>query len=479
MRHAMAVVLCLSVSPGLCGTVAVSAETSSPEEVFETVWNTFDRRYALFEVKAVDWDLLHAVYRPEVTSQTSQADLFDIITSMLSHLNDTHVMVQAPPLGRDFSAGLVGSYVNELGLAGAMELLLERPLPSSYFRSEPRAAGDGRFQYGWVAEDIGYVQFGEFKDPGSSAAAVDAILQDLQGARALIVDIRRNAGGDDRVGKVIADRFADRRRLYMVTRERSGPEHGDFSDPRYWEVNPADRVFTGPVIVLTSRLSVSAAENFALAMRVLPHVTVVGDFTSGCFADMQWFDLPNGWRFSVSRNLFTDYAGRCWEGIGVPPDIMVRTDHTNGEVDPEMDLALRLLQGAGPAPQDESASAAAARTSLVEVLAADLGTMGFDRARQAFDRNRTEMAPERWYVSAKDLNSLGYRLIASKQLEQAVGVFELYVELFPTDANSHDSLGEAYMVNGDTGKAIASYQRSIDLNPDNQNAKKMLARLKE
>jgi cytochrome c-type biogenesis protein CcmH/NrfG len=58
-------------------------------------------------------------------------------------------------------------------------------------------------------------------------------------------------------------------------------------------------------------------------------------------------------------------------------------------------------------------------------------------------------------------------------------VFQLYVELFPTEANAYDSLGEAYMNRGDTEQAIASYQRSLELNPDNENAVKMLMKLRK
>jgi C-terminal processing protease CtpA/Prc len=333
----------------------------SPEELFESLWKTFDQKYALFEAKAVDWQALYDIYRPKVTSDTSEEELFAIMSSMLSHLNDNHVLLQAESLGREFSAGYIGKYINKMGLAGAMQFLALRPLPGRYFRQPPETIGGGRFLYGWVDEGIGYFHFTSFQDIDGSAAAVDSILEYFAGARAMIVDVRRNSGGDDRVCKEIADRFADRQRLYMVTRDRNGPAHGDFDPSKYWIVNPEQRTFTGPVILLTNRLSVSSAENFALAMRVLPHVTVVGDFTSGCFADMAWNDLPNGWRYSVSRNWFVDYAGRCWEGIGVPPDIMVPGEELQENVDPAFELALALLQGEGPALQDESASAEEAR----------------------------------------------------------------------------------------------------------------------
>jgi carboxyl-terminal processing protease len=334
---------------------------TSPEQLFESLWQTFDQKYALFEVKALDWRALYEVYRPKVTPNTSDEELFEIMTSMLSHLNDNHVFLQAESLGREFSAGYIGKYIGEMGLAGAIQFLARRPLPERYFRLPPETIGGGRFLYGWVDEGIGYFHLNSFQDMDGSAAAVDSILKTFTGAHAMIVDVRRNSGGDDRVCKEIADRFADQQRLYMVTRDRNGPAHGDFDPPKYWIVNPESSTFTRPVILLTNRLSISSAENFVLAMRVLPHVTVVGDFTSGCFADMAWYDLPNGWRYSVSKNWFVDYAGRCWEGIGVPPDIMVPGEELQENVDPAFELALALLKGDGPALQDESASAEGAR----------------------------------------------------------------------------------------------------------------------
>jgi C-terminal processing protease CtpA/Prc len=474
-----AVVLTCACSPGDTPIRAPQADSAAAaEEIFETVWTTFDERYALFGARSVDWRALYDVYRPMVGPETTDEELFEVLTAMLSHLNDNHVVLQAESLGRDFSAGYLGSFIEEIGLEGAMELLSTRPLPRRYFQSGPHAEGEGRFEYGWVEDGIGYFHFGGFADPVASAQAVDSILEEFDGARGVIVDVRRNSGGDDRVGKAIADRFADRRRLYMITRDRNGPEHDDFAEPKYWHVEPAERTFTGPVVLLTNRLSVSAAENFALAMRVLPHVTVVGDITSGCFADMEWFELTNGWRFSVAKNLFVDYAGRCWEGIGVPPDIMVRGHELEGDNDRAFELALSLLKNGGPALQDEGGSAAAARVSLVEELGDDLETGGFVQARAAFDAARTDLPEESWYVNSGEINALGYRMLGAGRYTDAVGVFELSVELFPNDANAYDSLGEAFMMSGDSGAALTNYQISLDMNPNNDNAADMVAKLR-
>ena len=55
--------------------------------------------------------------------------------------------------------------------------------------------------------------------------------KEFRNARALVVDVRGNGGGDDRVGRAIASRFTDRNRLYMTVALRNGPKHDDFAAP--------------------------------------------------------------------------------------------------------------------------------------------------------------------------------------------------------------------------------------------------------
>jgi len=461
----------------LCPLVKAQSPAASPEAVFETLWEMFDQHYALFPAKSIDWQKLHDVYHRRIVTGMTEEELFVVLTDMLSHLNDNHVILMAQSLGRDFSAGYIGPYIQDMGFEGALRFLQQHPLPERYYKNASLTLEEGIFQYGWVDRDVGYIHFIGFEAAVNNAAAMDSILKYFSSARALIVDVRYNSGGDDRVGRIIADCFADKRRLYMITRDRNGPGHDDFREPGYWHVNPASRTFTRPVILLANRFSVSAAENFVLAMRVLPHVTVVGDFTSGCFADMVWFDLPNGWRCSYSRNYFVDYEGRCWEGIGVPPDIMMRGAEPEGDTDHAFELALALLQNGGPSLQDESASAAAVRVSLVDILSRELENGDYSVAYKRYNRIRGDLDPATSYLSARELNALGYRLISQDRLGDALKVFRLYTENFPEDANAHDSLGEAYMLNGDNKKAITSYRKSLELNPDNENAVEMLSKL--
>jgi tetratricopeptide (TPR) repeat protein len=78
-----------------------------------------------------------------------------------------------------------------------------------------------------------------------------------------------------------------------------------------------------------------------------------------------------------------------------------------------------------------------------------------------------------------NLNTQGYNLLARSKVDDAIKVFKLNSEFFPGSWNTWDSLAEGYMKLGDNEKAIEYYQKSLDLNPDNANARKYLTELKK
>ena len=82
-------------------------------------------------------------------------------------------------------------------------------------------------------------------------------------------------------------------------------------------------------------------------------------------------------------------------------------------------------------------------------------------------------------VSENRLNMLGYHYLTNNRLEQALCVFKLNSLLYPESANVYDSYGEALAKNGETAKAIENYEKSVQLNPDSQNAKAMLIKLRK
>ena len=75
------------------------------------------------------------------------------------------------------------------------------------------------------------------------------------------------------------------------------------------------------------------------------------------------------------------------------------------------------------------------------------------------------------------LNALGYRLLQRQKLEEATEVFKIQVEQFPDSWNAYDSIAEAYMRQGKRELAIINYERSLRLNPENENGRKMLSKI--
>jgi tetratricopeptide (TPR) repeat protein len=78
-------------------------------------------------------------------------------------------------------------------------------------------------------------------------------------------------------------------------------------------------------------------------------------------------------------------------------------------------------------------------------------------------------------VSEAGINSFGYEVLASGKMEEALSVFKLNTELYPSGFNTWDSLGECLLKVGRKNEALAAYRKSLQLNPANESAKKVLA----
>jgi tetratricopeptide (TPR) repeat protein len=116
------------------------------------------------------------------------------------------------------------------------------------------------------------------------------------------------------------------------------------------------------------------------------------------------------------------------------------------------------------------------RRSIADTLSATLATSGIDQATKQYLEVKAA-APATYNFDEDELNALGYQLIQANKVKQAIRIFQLNVEAYPQSGNTYDSLGEAYMDDRNKSRAIANYQRSLQLNPRNTNAVKMLQKL--
>jgi hypothetical protein len=91
------VLLLVTASFTSCEKVFFSPEPENdPVAVFDQFWNDFNEYYANFEERGIDWDSMKQVYAPQVNQETSDDELFTILTALVKPLDDGHVNVIAP-----------------------------------------------------------------------------------------------------------------------------------------------------------------------------------------------------------------------------------------------------------------------------------------------------------------------------------------------------------------------------------------------
>lgn len=152
---------------------------------------------------------------------------------------------------------------------------------------------------------------------------VEDALWQIQTARALIIDLRGNGGGDYNQFVWLVGQFLPETRVVMTELRRSGDE----SQQRPVRVTPGRAPYLKPVAVLTDRRSGSASELTATALLEQRDALIIGESTCGCVVGVRWeYVLPGGGGVRVSETGFRSAQGRRMEGEPLVPTIYVRPD---------------------------------------------------------------------------------------------------------------------------------------------------------
>ena len=329
---------------------------NTPLSNFDVFAQTWAEQYGFFREKKVDWAAVVAANRPRVTDATTPEQLFDIVSGMISPLQDAHSYIGAPAINKRF--GGVRKTSSFLGTRAARDS--GYALVSAHLTSPLQRFCEGRVEFGTLGPDVGYLRIRGFSgytkdgafETGLAAleAGLDTAFANAQGWKGLVIDVRLNGGGADPYGIAIARRLTATPYTAYVKQARSDP-----ADPTRWTeeqpsvVQPSARPsFRGPVIELTGVQSISAAETFTQAlMDRKPKIIRVGETTQGVFSDVLGRTLPNGWQFGLANERFvTD--GKSFDNAGIAPDVVVESltpaARATGK-DAAVEKALALLHG--------------------------------------------------------------------------------------------------------------------------------------
>ena len=116
------------------------------------------------------------------------------------------------------------------------------------------------------------------------------------------------------------------------------------------------------------------------------------------------------------------------------------------------------------------------KPSIGEKLEPIVAAEGVDAAIAAYHRLRRD-EPDAYNFAEGQMNLLGYKLLRRGRPDDALAIFALNAEVHPESSNVYDSLGEAFALMGDVGKALQSYRKALALDPTSANAMEMLRRL--
>jgi len=117
------------------------------------------------------------------------------------------------------------------------------------------------------------------------------------------------------------------------------------------------------------------------------------------------------------------------------------------------------------------------RESASFAIEQTINELGIKEGKRLYQQLRKDN-PENKYFNENEFINAGYRYLNKGMTDNAIEIFRMAVESFPKSFNAWDSLGEAYMKKGDKSNAKKSYQKSLALNPGNENAVKMLEQVR-
>lgn len=337
--------------PDRCGR----APDTSSAAVFDVFWQTYRENYPFFADKGVDWNHVRETYAPRAASASAQ-ELFGMLREIVASLHDAHTYLGAPDLQMRYTGAREDPYpVGDSGRARIREIIDTR-----YLRAAPHAFANNQIQFGMLPDSIAYLRLGSFFGyvrggdyanwQNALEAALDTVFADTHGWRGLVIDVRVNGGGADPLGLAIASRLTTEPYTAYRKVARSDPDDPrKMTEPQPSLVRPSTRPgWRGPVVELTSRYSVSAAETFTQAlMGRRPAIPRIGENTQGVFSDVLSRSLPNGWHFGLPNELFLTAEGTSYDGPGIPPTIAIptftREDLAAGR-DPGLERAIAMLK---------------------------------------------------------------------------------------------------------------------------------------
>lgn len=316
--------------------IKTNYDVNDPVYNFEVLWNTFNEHYVFMDHKNVNWQEIYDKYRPLISNETTDYELFKIMTEMLTPLSDNHVSLYIPEV--KWWSHPDGELENFLKNSFITDLL---SITSGYLANDNEfiETANGKILYGKMQNNTGYICLLSSQGFGDGSFehdleilnnSLDEIIDYFDGIVTIIIDNRYNQGGYDECMLAVANRFTNDKTLVYTKKAKNNDSYTSKID-KYIEPSDTKNFNNRDTKVLTSPITVSAGEILVLAMRAIENSEIIGMETSGCLSDLLFKQLPNGWKFTLSNEVYESHDNIIFEnrgkiGKGIIPDKYVELD---------------------------------------------------------------------------------------------------------------------------------------------------------
>ena len=267
-------------------------------------------------------------FEQSLMAEVSKENLFDALVDKVASFKDPHIALVAassnqyyfgnehqPKPTANISTDDIQSTVNSL----IGNIVLHETL-------------NKQLVYGNLTPEIGYLAikgFSNFKAEANTETeqsifnnVLNKVFNSFKGNSSLIIDVRNNSGGSDKLALQLASRLTNQTYFAYAKQAVESTNNGQirWTTPNASSVVASENPgFFGKIVMLTNRQTISAGETFVMAtMERQPKVTRIGTATAGHFSDMLPRTLPNGWLFALPNERFIDKNGRSYDKSGIP-----------------------------------------------------------------------------------------------------------------------------------------------------------------
>ena len=314
---------------------------------FKSFWETFDRNYAFFEKRNIDWKEVYNDYLPKVKTTNSNRTFGMILKEIVKKFNDGHIRLDIPEL--NITTTKTPETNNSYPKKDVLDRITRKYLSKSYTYNNGviRWGVTTNKNYGYLGitdmngfsnyvpssfqntvdfdsiytkREQSYQPLEQFENEIKGVAFVmDKILKDLNETKSIIIDLRFNGGGYETVSLKLLSYFINaKKHIFSV---KSKTKNG-FTPIQKYYIEPSQKS-NKKIYVLTSPFSSSATEIFVLGSLSYDNFKRMGSKTSGIFSEILWKQLPNGWEYSLSNEVYMNRNNKSYEGEGINVDLDV------------------------------------------------------------------------------------------------------------------------------------------------------------